>query len=586
MSPLDGARIWLSGSIPDEASVADQQRIRDFLSTFAKRVFQLNGTIVHGSHPTIRDTLLDAARWYRAKTNGDKAGLALVVSLYYSKEPGKYGIDLPAWNAVCREPVTETREALPDPGSQEVSQAASLAILRDRLREQSNAIVAVGGKWWATAVAKAGVPREVELARAHGLPLFLLGGLGGAAADYVQANASVLRGCRNGLSDADNLALAQVSNPTALAERVVDALTRLPLQVRSAQSGRPFRILCLDGGGILGAFTAAVLDHWEKATGRNVADHFDLIAGTSTGGILAVGLGLGLSAGDLLKFYHEEGPKIFATGGEARGLWLSFRHWFGSKFDREVLRAKIAEALARAGHAATTVTLEASRTRLVIPAYDAESDSIIVFRTPHGRGGAADAGRRCLDVALATAAAPTYFDPAEVGTFQVIDGGVWANSPTTVALAEAVYELGIAPERVEMLSVGTTYAPKLLGRPLLVDRPMIEALVKPFVRWPLAKLISFAWEPRRVRGKLGWLPTIAGFLMKTQAQTAAHVSGRILGDRFLRVDAPTVETEIDDVTSVKRLINLAREPAEANLAAVRTRFLNGLPVDPWQTTRR
>jgi patatin-like phospholipase/acyl hydrolase len=59
-----------------------------------------------------------------------------------------------------------------------------------------------------------------------------------------------------------------------------------------------FRILSLDGGGIKGAFTAAVLTEWEKQSGKVVADHFDLIAGTSTGGIIALGLGLGLPASE------------------------------------------------------------------------------------------------------------------------------------------------------------------------------------------------------------------------------------------------------------------------------------------------
>src|SRR5262249_19226211 len=113
MNMLDDARIWLSGSIPDEAPDEAKQRIRDFIAAFAKEVSRRGGTLVHGSHPTIRDTLLAAARKYNA--TGEKAPLALLVSRYFSKEPAKHGIDLPAWNEVCREPVVETREALPEP---------------------------------------------------------------------------------------------------------------------------------------------------------------------------------------------------------------------------------------------------------------------------------------------------------------------------------------------------------------------------------------------------------------------------------------------------------------------------------------
>lgn len=71
------------------------------------------------------------------------------------------------------------------------------------------------------------------------------------------------------------------------------------------------KILAIDGGGIKGAFPAAFLAAIEDATGRRIADHFDLIAGTSTGGIIALGLGLGLSARDILRFYEEHGRQVF-----------------------------------------------------------------------------------------------------------------------------------------------------------------------------------------------------------------------------------------------------------------------------------
>jgi patatin-like phospholipase/acyl hydrolase len=73
-----------------------------------------------------------------------------------------------------------------------------------------------------------------------------------------------------------------------------------------------FRILSLDGGGIKGAFTAAVLAEWEKRRGSVIVDHFDLIAGTSTGGIIALGLGLGLPAGEILEFYEKAGAENFS----------------------------------------------------------------------------------------------------------------------------------------------------------------------------------------------------------------------------------------------------------------------------------
>ena len=72
-----------------------------------------------------------------------------------------------------------------------------------------------------------------------------------------------------------------------------------------------FRILSLDGGGIRGVFPAALLARLEEHLDHPMGRYFDLIAGTSTGGIIAIGLGLGLRARDILKLYVEQGPAIF-----------------------------------------------------------------------------------------------------------------------------------------------------------------------------------------------------------------------------------------------------------------------------------
>src|SRR6516162_8448241 len=80
-------------------------------------------------------------------------------------------------------------------------------------------------------------------------------------------------------------------------------------------NSQPFRILSLDGGGIKGAFTASALATFERATGRRIVEHFDLITGTSTGGIIAIGLAMGAAAEEIGRFYEVEGPKIFSDEG-------------------------------------------------------------------------------------------------------------------------------------------------------------------------------------------------------------------------------------------------------------------------------
>ena len=93
------------------------------------------------------------------------------------------------------------------------------------------------------------------------------------------------------------------------------------------------RILAIDGGGIKGVFPASFLATVEDSIGNNVARYFDLIVGTSTGGIIALGLGLGLSAKEILAFYEESGPSSSGATAGYRGLSqnttvaLSKQHW-------------------------------------------------------------------------------------------------------------------------------------------------------------------------------------------------------------------------------------------------------------------
>src|ERR1700680_4208414 len=100
--------------------------------------------------------------------------------------------------------------------------------------------------------------------------------------------------------------------------------------------GKFFRILSLDGGGIRGVFPAAFLARLEEHLEYPIGRYFDLIAGTSTGGIIAIGLGLGLSAGDILKLYVEQGPAIFDQEHGVVENWIRQRlrgmtHWVVTK---------------------------------------------------------------------------------------------------------------------------------------------------------------------------------------------------------------------------------------------------------------
>jgi patatin-like phospholipase/acyl hydrolase len=231
-----------------------------------------------------------------------------------------------------------------------------------------------------------------------------------------------------------------------------------------------FQILALDGGGLKGLFSAALLAEFERDLDTSFTDHFDLICGTSTGGLIALGLGAGLKPSEIVDFYVTQGPRIFP-----RRSWL--RQVFSAKHKPEPLRAALEEIF---GHR----VLRDSKKRLVIPSYSLDTDDVYVFKTPHHPRLRRDGSELMVEVAMATAAAPTFLPVFRLRNNRLIDGGVWATNPTLVGVAEAISMLGIAPSAIHVLSLGTTDAvtsnKKSLDRGGLLQwaRPGVKILVR------------------------------------------------------------------------------------------------------------
>ncbi len=277
-----------------------------------------------------------------------------------------------------------------------------------------------------------------------------------------------------------------------------------------------FQILSLDGGGLKGLFTASFLAELEKNTGSRVVDHFDLIAGTSTGGIIALALGLGFSAEQVLEFYLEEGERIFPPSMLRKLKKLAVTAYsdegLNDALDRYFEDRKLGESTAR----------------LVIPAYSAEAGEIYLFKTAHHPRLRNDFRERAVDVARATAAAPTYLAPAvrESG-LRLIDGGIWANNPVMVAIAEALGYLAQPVDAIAALRVGTTQ-----------------------------EVVSASDFPHDSGDVLSASPVI-DFMIRAQAQSARSMAYHILRPgRFVEVN-PTVtpnEYALDKVS--KELVKL------------------------------
>jgi uncharacterized protein len=192
------------------------------------------------------------------------------------------------------------------------------------------------------------------------------------------------------------------------------------------------RLLAIDGGGIRGRLPALFLAALEAAAGRPAASLFDLMSGTSTGGIIAVGLFAGLAAKAIDGFYVDKGPSIFPTALHA----LRYARLIDRPlYDAEPLEAALAELL---GDARLSRDCGAE---LVVPAYCSTIPDAFLFLSAEARH---DPGYdfALRDVARATSAAPVYFPKAAAlnakgANFEFVDGGIFANNPAICAMDEA-----------------------------------------------------------------------------------------------------------------------------------------------------
>jgi len=316
--------------------------------------------------------------------------------------------------------------------------------------------------------------------------------------------------------------------------------------------GQPFRVLALDGGGVRGACTAAFLTRLEEGLDAPLARYFDLICGTSTGGILALGLATERPAADLLDLYRTRADALFRR----RYPWLPKKAAMAidSLYRSDDLHAELRAVLG------DETTLGDAVTRVCVPAVNVTTGRATVFKTRHMADLERDHKLRMWRVAAATAAAPVYFDPVEIpGCGHYVDGGLWANTPATVGILEAL-RLGHDLRDVELLSVGTGAARFHRG---------------------------VASGGRRYRkgghhGLVGWGTDAVDLSMHAQTDRAENFMHYLLGARHRRVQFPLPDGsfKLDAVGQVETLVQMAFEEAKRSARGVRRRFLTA-PVAPF-----
>jgi patatin-like phospholipase/acyl hydrolase len=293
-----------------------------------------------------------------------------------------------------------------------------------------------------------------------------------------------------------------------------------------------FQILTLDGGGIKGLITAAVISQFERDNDITFTNHFDLIAGTSTGGILALALGLGIPAEDIVPLYEKLGATVFAP----RSLpWL--QKWWRNKYSGKSLEDTLKETFG-------DKILGDSQRPLLIPSYNLNAGTVYMFKTRHHQRLKRDWRAPAWQVAMATSAAPTYFPSFDgVDKIHLIDGGMFANNPSVLAIAEAVSMFGAQLGNIRVLNFGTTTP--LKKRPTSLRKGGL-------IQWHCASDVML--EAQNI----------------SATHTATHLVGR---ENFYRIDANVPDKVFSmDRLNTRELYALASTISRENLPNVTSWF--------------
>ena len=328
-----------------------------------------------------------------------------------------------------------------------------------------------------------------------------------------------------------------------------------------------FQILSLIGGGIRGAFVTSYLYELEKKLGRPIAECFDLIAGTSTGGIIAAGLAAGLSAADMHDFYVRYGAKIFSPRPpyRANGIyrWLfplanwAFKKKTGNRLDAAFRARFCPDALQESfeeGFGDRTMK-DVKFTRLIIPSVNLTKGEPYIFRSNHLPKGVHDQDVKISDVLIATTAAPTYFPHRQIGDCSYVDGGMYASDPSMLAIAEAMRIQQLENSRddtsefdtgkIHLLSIGTGRAQYSLS------------------------------PPGGDAGMLYWASRVAEVLMTSQVQGIHLPMKFFLNKRYHHVNFEMTDRwGLDAVEYIPNLFQVGRDKAEETYEKIHERFFS------------
>lgn len=302
-----------------------------------------------------------------------------------------------------------------------------------------------------------------------------------------------------------------------------------------------YKILSIDGGGIKGIAPASLLANIEEKTNKKIIDYFDLIVGTSTGGIIALGLGLGFSAREILSLYLDNGDKIFKKQFFLKSLFGARAPVYEPIALRTLLKEKFKGKL-----------LGQSKIRLVIPSFDIVNNTVCMFKTSHHPRLQMDYTMQAEDVALSTAAAPYFFPPHKtVEDRFLVDGGMFANNPTLVGVVEGLSLLEWPKEEIQVLSLGCSE-----------ETPEYSKLAG------------------KKSGLLHWRSGLIDLAFNSQSSYSLGAAKLLLDDRnndkILRISSVLSKGDValDDIRQGKKLAGIGQENARQHIEKIQRIFLD------------
>lgn len=299
-------------------------------------------------------------------------------------------------------------------------------------------------------------------------------------------------------------------------------------------------VLALSGGGYRGLFTACILAALEEQHGVACAQAFDVLAGTSIGGIIAGALAVGVPARKIRDTFIERGEHIFPSRLIPAGLQSAI---FSAPYATEPLRATIVDIL---GDLSETTLGDLREVKLLLPAVSVSAGAPRVLRSRALVPSHLDHGILLVDAMLASAAAPTYFSSKSVGNEVLVDGGLIANAPDVLALSES-FRYYPNLDRTYLLSIGT--CGESLARPT-------DKNIRSGGAW---------WVARR---------KLVHLVMAAQERLAIDTARQLLGSRYGRLDGqPTAEE------SAAIGLDKAGAAASEMLTELSRRVVSGLGVD-------